>query len=221
MPSPSADSWNGNGICGSAPVISDFVNVKSVSISPATPVADYNVRLDLNATFDYAACQADGDDVQFFDDSDSPLPFWTEKWASGGDSIIWVKLPAAGTTSIKMAYGNATVGTGSDGEATFPLFDDFSGAAINASKWTVEQDAYSSVTIVSGEAHIQSLTPNPWGSYTGFGFGDWTLTHGAPNGMQYHNVVFRNPDLLVTRRADVDTDTESKKNMTDVLLDYI
>ncbi|MEX2717612.1 MAG: DUF2341 domain-containing protein, partial [Candidatus Sigynarchaeota archaeon] len=64
-----------------------------VNISPATPVADYTIRLDLNATFNYAACQPDGDDIRFFDNSNTPLSFWVEKWTSGGDSIIWVKIP--------------------------------------------------------------------------------------------------------------------------------
>ncbi|MEX2680903.1 MAG: DUF2341 domain-containing protein [Candidatus Sigynarchaeota archaeon] len=191
-----------------------------VNISPATPVADYTIRLDLNATFNYAACQPDGDDIRFFDNSNTPLSFWVEKWTSGGDSIIWVKIPVAGTTSIKMAYGNATIGAGSNGDATFPFFDDFSGASIDSAKWTVEVDAYSTATIVGGTVHLQSLTPSPWGSFTGLGFTDFIIKHGQSNGMDSNNSVYRCCDNLETRRTDLYTTTTIKKNITWILMDY-
>ncbi len=198
----------------------DFSHVKQINIEPATPVADYTIRLDLNATFDYAACQADGDDVRFFDNADAPLSFWTEKWTSGGDSIIWVNIPTTGTTSIKMAYGNATIGSGSNGEATFPLFDDFSGATINSSKWTAEDDDYSTVTIVDGKAHIRSLSPNPIASYAWMGFSDWTINHEKTDGQTASNVVCRGGEQLQTMEALSISRTTVVKNQTWILLDY-
>ncbi|MEX2727217.1 MAG: hypothetical protein Q6353_008185, partial [Candidatus Sigynarchaeum springense] len=56
---------------GVLPSIEGYAYTKMVNISPATPVADYTIRLDLNATFNYAACQPDGDDIRFFDNSNT------------------------------------------------------------------------------------------------------------------------------------------------------
>nr|MDO8084560.1 DUF2341 domain-containing protein [Candidatus Sigynarchaeum springense] len=202
------------------PQISDFSHIDQVSITPATPVTDYAIRLNLDSSFNYAACQADGDDIRFFDNSNAPLSFWIEKWTIGGDSILWIKIPAAGTESVQMAYGNATIGPGSNGEATFPLFDDFSATTINLMKWSVESDQYSSVSVTTGRVHVQSFTPNPFGSYTKFGFSDATSGHGIPNSLHSTNDVSNQLGDLVTYNGTTPTWTLLGDNLTWLLADY-
>ncbi|NMC06320.1 MAG: DUF2341 domain-containing protein, partial [Candidatus Lokiarchaeota archaeon] len=200
--------------------ITDFTHVKRINIQPATPTTDYQVRLDLTSNFNYALCQADGDDIRFFDESDTRLSFWIEKWTRGGDSIIWIKIPAAGTTSIKMAYGNATIGSGSNGVSTFPLFDDFSSGTVDTAQWMIEQDLYSSVGVASGIVHIQSLTPSPFGSFTKFGFSDASVVHGVANSLDGTYDVSNQLGDLTTNTGTTPTFTILGRNNTWLLTDY-
>ncbi len=195
-----------------------FAHTNTVYISPGTPSADYSLRLDIDSSFNYSACQADGDDIRFLDNDNATLSFWVEKWTHGGDSTIWIKIPAAGTTSIKMAYGNATIGSGSDGKATFPLFDDFSGATINSTLWDIRNDTYSTASIVSGNAHVQSNANLSVVPYVWMGFADinWTVTYGT----DVSNAVMRVSEKLQTENATVYTSTTVEKNQTWILMDY-
>lgn len=197
-----------------------FSMTKWVHIYPATPVADYTIRVDLNSTFDYVSCQADGDDIRFFDEGGLPLPFWMERWASGGDSIIWVKIHSAGTASIKMAYGNSTIGPGSNGDDTFVFFDDFSGASIDPLKWVLDGDAYSTGTIVDGKVHLRSSCPYPIFGATWMGFSDSSITHGVTSGARVSYSASRRNEFLHTELADIFTMTPVIKNQTTILMDY-
>ncbi|HDI06416.1 MAG TPA: DUF2341 domain-containing protein, partial [Candidatus Aenigmarchaeota archaeon] len=47
------------------------------------------------------------------------------------------------STRIYMYYGNSTVNSKSNGDATFEFFDDFNGASLNSTKWTHVQGSYS------------------------------------------------------------------------------
>jgi hypothetical protein len=79
-----------------------------VSISPATPAADFQVEVTLDASFDYDQANADGSDLRFFaQDGTTALDYWIERWQVGGTSTIWVKVLTSGTTVIYMAYGNS------------------------------------------------------------------------------------------------------------------
>nr|MDO8111816.1 DUF2341 domain-containing protein [Candidatus Sigynarchaeota archaeon] len=202
------------------PSTNGYLYTKIVNISPATPFTDYALRLDINSTFNYGDCQADGDDIRFVDLSDAPLSFWTEKWTNGGDSIIWIKIPQAGTSSIKMLYGNDTIGSASNGEATFPLFDDFSGAIFNTSKWTAEGDNYSTTTVVSGMANLYSFAPSSCISFALAGICDGTMNHGVTYGAQWYNGVIRISEDLNSLENGTSTITKFKKNQTWILMDY-
>ncbi|NMC06420.1 MAG: DUF2341 domain-containing protein, partial [Candidatus Lokiarchaeota archaeon] len=200
--------------------INGFAYTKIVNISPATPAANYQIRVNLNVSFDYAACQADGDDVRFYDTTGAPLSFWTEKWMNGGNSTIWVLVPVAGTTSIKMAYGNATIGSGSNGVSTFPLFDDFSSGSINTTRWGIETDIYSTVTVSGGRALVQSLTPSPSGSFLRLGFSDQDCGHGVTNSLSSSKDVVSSVGDLVTYNGVTTTTTDLNEDQVWLLMDY-
>jgi len=105
----------------------------AVRVSPATTVADYQVRLDLSpSTFDYAKASADGSDLRICA-GNTALSYWIENWNPLGTSTLWVKVPAVGTRTLRLYYGNAAATAVSDGTATFDLFDDFETLAA----WTV------------------------------------------------------------------------------------
>mgnify|MGYP000262269338 CR=1 FL=1 len=75
--------------------------------------------------------------IRFYDGT-NVLPCWIEKWdSSNQEAKIWVKvpsIPANGTTTFYMYYGNSNVASASDGENTFLFFDDFE----SLSKWDAQ-----------------------------------------------------------------------------------
>ena len=78
-----------------------------ITLNPATPVNNYQVKVQLNTSnFIYSHAKPDGSDVRFYDLSGNSLSYWIEQWNTSGESIIWVRIPASGTTSFYMQYGN-------------------------------------------------------------------------------------------------------------------
>jgi hypothetical protein len=114
---------------------------RPISLSPVTPVADYQVLVTLTTGTmgnPYANIKADGSDIRFTGSDGAALQdYWVESWDNTGTSRIWVEVAASGTSTIHMYYGNAAAGSTSDGEATFDFFDDFSG---DLSKWTIDPE---------------------------------------------------------------------------------
>ncbi len=180
----------------------------AISVAPATPMANYVVRFDIPASFNYGLCKTGGDDIRFFDSANTSLPYWIETWVSGGVSTIWVKVPLAGTTSFTMRYGNVSASPASSGESTFELFDDFSGSSVNVSKWSVYTDSYSTATVSGGQLHLVVDTISDWNGLVIVGFHDTYINSGLPSATIYNNGVrFGGIDNVVTQSATVATST--------------
>ncbi len=100
----------------------------SISENSGNKLTDYQVRIVLNSSnFDFS--KSDGSDVRFTDsDGLTLLDYWIEKWDSvSEEAIIWVKvpdIPASGTKTIYMYYGNPSASSLSNGSAVFEFFDD-------------------------------------------------------------------------------------------------
>ena len=75
--------------------------------------------------FDYSLAQPSGEDVRFLDANGTPCSYWIENWNNNGNSVIWVKLPDAGTQEFFMYYGDPLAEPMSSGNDTFDFFDDF------------------------------------------------------------------------------------------------
>lgn len=88
------------------------------------------------------------------------LPHWNESL----DFDTWVKMSmeVAGKRLL-MFRGNSSVSSASNGDNTFPLFEDGSDSSLDSSKWTEYHD----------------LTPQTPGTYTSFSDGILTLNPGA------------------------------------------
>lgn len=89
-------------------------------------------------------CATDFDDLRFTTDTGNTLiNYWIES-VSGATpnqlATVWVKVPSiaahATDTTIYVYYGNSGATAASDGVLTFPTFDHFTGASINATTWT-------------------------------------------------------------------------------------
>lgn len=176
--------------------LAGFTHSSNVIIKPATPFANYVIKLNLNSTFNYESCAANGNDVRFFDAGNNSLSYWIETWNIRGNSTLWIRVLAASTASIKMVYGNQYALSMSNGELTFPFFDDFSGATINSLKWTIETDTYSTATISSGVAQLHSLPQNPTKMISMLGFSDMTVNHYATGGTVYNNGITRENEYV-------------------------
>ncbi|MFX0100522.1 MAG: DUF2341 domain-containing protein [Candidatus Hodarchaeota archaeon] len=168
-----------------------------IDISPATPSDDYQVRLDLDSYFPYGECQSNGEDIRFFDASNNSLPFWIEKWNNGGNSTIWIKVLQAGTTNLRMEFSNASATQGSDGDATFVFFDDFSGTSLNLTKWSNSTDIYSTISISDGIVYVIADYPVVESGFVGsrvfFGFHDYWVESGTYMGRHGGNATMFGP----------------------------
>jgi uncharacterized repeat protein (TIGR01451 family) len=73
-------------------------------------VTDYQVRLALDSSFDFANALPDGSDLRVTAlDGTTAIPFWIETWSPGTTSAsVWVKVPQIPTagTAVFLYYGN-------------------------------------------------------------------------------------------------------------------
>lgn len=104
---------------------------RDITFSTATPLADFQVKIELNDAAQHAHMKVDGGDLRFYVGS-VECAHWIERFNPNGLSVIWVKIPANGTTGLTMYYGNPAALTTSDGYMTFDLFDGFEGSTLKA-----------------------------------------------------------------------------------------
>ncbi len=145
-----------------------------LSINPVVPQNDYQIKLILTPeNFDYSQATTDGRDIRIQDLSDNPLNYWIESWNSSGNSIIWIKVPLAGTSEIMMYYGNPSAIDESNGDNTFVFFDDFEGGSIDLTKWTTNIGVYSSASVSGGILTVTTDNPDERNGAAMLGFNDF------------------------------------------------
>ncbi len=122
-----------------------------VSLNPATDRDGMQILVPLSPdTFDYGLSVANGLDLCFLDDDGRVAPHWRGEWIAGGDSQVWVRVPRAGTTRLRMLVGNAGVTTVDDPAAVFDFWWSFADGLPDA-VWTV---ASSEVAVAGGELRL-------------------------------------------------------------------
>ena len=79
----------------------------------------------------------DFSDIRFSDYART-LPYWIESSTSRTSATVWVKLTETGEAAREfyLYYGNGAAASESDGDDVFDFFDDFTGDAVDATKWT-------------------------------------------------------------------------------------
>jgi hypothetical protein len=122
-------------------------------------VVDYGSGVDGGDTvYLDGRCQPDFADIRFTDDDcTTELDYWLESYTPAGSALFWVEVAdnlSSSDATIYIYYGNTTVSTTSNGEATFLFFDDFHGISIDASKWT---DFTNSCTVSDGTITLTSV----------------------------------------------------------------
>ncbi len=135
--------------------LSNYVNRKKMKITGSIDGVQTNYQMKLtvhkgNGT-DYGAdvylgnkVKDDFSDVRFTkSDGSTLLDYWLESCNPGISAVIWVEVdlipapPAA--ASYYIYYSNASAKSASNGEVTFPFFDDFNNESIDDNKWNIFQ----------------------------------------------------------------------------------
>lgn len=131
-----------------------------ITLNPATPEADYQVKVELTTSnFTYSLAKSDGSDIRFYDGNGTELNYWIEKWDALGTSIIWVKVPAAGTTEIFMYYGNPSAQAVSNATNTFVRVID-SNSPVKGS-WHLDEGSGTTAYDRSGNGNNGTLYNSP------------------------------------------------------------
>ncbi len=134
----------------------------TIDNSSGGALTNYQVSLtvDTAALVTASKLQSDCDDLIFADtDTFTTLSYWIEKGCNTSTTTVWVKVPSISASSSKtiyMYYGNTLASAGASGTNTFNFFDDFSGGAIDGTKWTQTNSTGWSVT--GGELKGTSTT---------------------------------------------------------------
>ena len=107
----------------------------SIANPGGTALTGYQVRINLGSSFNYSSAKTDGSDLRLTsNDGTTLLSHWTENWnAVALQAIIWVNIPSVpiGGTTVYLYYGNPSATSTSNGDATFLLYDDFSGSYLD------------------------------------------------------------------------------------------
>lgn len=131
-----------------------------ITLNPATPIADYQVKVELTTSnFAYAHASSDGSDIRFYDGNGTELNYWMEKWDASGTSIIWVKVPIAGTNEIFMHYGNSSAQSASNATNTFVRVID-SNSPVKGS-WHLDEGSGTTAYDRSGNGNNGTLYNSP------------------------------------------------------------
>ena len=119
---PETDNWQGDEVemeFGTwnkpSDIFSDQVTFKLSGFSGSTSVSDLPVPVVIReperdgyspySGFEYARAGQTGRDIQFFSSSGDPIPHDVERWNPHGDSLVWVKVPTANSsTTIMMCW---------------------------------------------------------------------------------------------------------------------
>jgi len=113
---------------------------KNITIAAVDALSAYQVPLNITKS---ANMRSDYGDLRFVGaDGSTELSYWLEDY-SATNAYVWVKVSVAAGESqdIVMYYGNPTATTTEDIQATMLDGDEFTGASLNATKWTKSWDA--------------------------------------------------------------------------------
>jgi gliding motility-associated-like protein len=127
----------------------------------------FQVKVVMNTSVPIAASKMrlDGGDIRFTNSAGTLLTYWYDPSTYNTTATeFWVKVDAipVGGASIYLFYGNASSAAVSSGDATFELFDEFSGVALDYLKWT-QCGTSSNITLSSGIGNFNSTATDPAG----------------------------------------------------------
>lgn len=116
-------------------------------------LTDHQVLVTINtqALISSGKMRPDGADIRFIvnEATCATACYWIESGLNTPATRIWLKMPAipaGGSSTVYMYYGNSTATPVSDVNCVFLLFDNFDGSALDAAKWTAYGPATATVS---------------------------------------------------------------------------
>lgn len=104
-----------------------------VTNTNGSTLANFQVAVVLDSTFNFAGAKPDGSDLRATGaDGTTTIPFWIETWSPTiRQAKVWVRVPSlpAGGTTIYLYYGQPLATSVANGKNTFEMFDDFTSPA--------------------------------------------------------------------------------------------
>jgi len=98
-----------------------------------------NYQIKLTVAFS-SSMKSDFSDLRFTSsDGATLIPFWVESYVASSSAVVWVNvpyIPASGTATVYMYYGNPSASSASDARSTFDFFEDFETEYSSGSGWT-------------------------------------------------------------------------------------
>lgn len=132
------------------PPSSSWFNASWTKRAPVTigntgnPSVLTNYQTSLTVPYD-ADMKSDFSDLRFTDtDGVTLLDYWVEKYTASSSATVWIETPSIAASSNKtiyMYYRNAGASSLSNGNNTFPYFEDFESATVGATPpgWTLSK----------------------------------------------------------------------------------
>ena len=134
-------------------------------------LVQFQVLLELASGFSWGHCQSDGKDVRIVDtDGSTQIPYWFENWNYNSNAKIWTKIPsipAMGSKTIYIYYGNNTV---SDEQSFDNTFTKRYGEGNLIALWSMDEAAGSTLPDSSGRFNNGSIIGATWAEEDG---GQW------------------------------------------------
>ncbi len=145
------------------PWLNGFGYRRPISLSPATPQANYQVKVTLTTGVmdnPYSNINANGSDIRFTGSDGTTLQdYWIESWDNTGTSTIWVEVKTSGESIIYMYYGNSSASSTSDISATFiRIVDGVKGS------WHLDENSGYTAQDTSGNGNNGTLESATWTS---------------------------------------------------------
>lgn len=122
----------------------------------ASALLDYSVRVTLSsANFVFSDARADGADLlPLGTDFSTRLGWYLEAFDRATQSAtLWVRvatIPARGSASFVLAYGNPSATTSSSLFGRYEVYDDFAGTSLDTSQWSAITPAGASISVSGG-----------------------------------------------------------------------
>ena len=128
----------------------------------ATMLTNYQVSVTVNTQALVTAGKmiSTGDDIRFSDTGCVNLPYWIESGMNTVATVIWIKvdtIPASGSATIYLYYGNPAATAAASGTSTFIFFDDFLGSSVDPLMWNTVTD-FGTLSVGGGNVSFTATT---------------------------------------------------------------
>lgn len=156
------------GLCRNPPWCMGNQLHKTITInngSNSNTLTNYQISVTISFV---SGMNADFSDIWFSGADGTRLSHWIESKTNSTSAVFWVKvltIPASGSTTVVMYYGNIANGSSSSGASTFDLFDDYDLSVtqeIVVSSNAATYSLSSSATIAAENIVFDSVTNKYW-----------------------------------------------------------